>query len=171
MRIACLLSYPSIAFFTALFIPLAIGLPGCGGGANPSATVADLSSSPADMGDMMSCPAAAEDAGTPHSLSVKIQLTDDGMGVPFFAQNGSMVHVPKADLVGKQFVYATAKGGDQVANGKMIDIGAGTIGNDLTAMFTTAAHCPAGVRWAGSSASPRCRGPSPRDHSGSERRW
>ena len=110
-------------------------------------TASDLSIGSSDLSgsapDMTACP-PAPDAGTPHSLAVKIQLTDDGMGVPFFTQNGSIVHVPKADIVGKQYIYATTKGGDQVTNAKMIDLGAGNIGNDLTASFSTPAHYPNG---------------------------
>ena len=125
---------------------LLLSLAACGGTGSThdmgtSMPVADMAKAVADMA---MCPAAT-DAGTPHSLSVKIELTDDGMdGVPFFTQNGSVVHVWKGDIIGKQFIYATAKGGDQVGNAKLIDFGAGTIAKDLTASFTTPAHYPNG---------------------------
>ena len=50
-----------------------------------------------------------------------------------------MVHVPAADIAGKTFIWATAKGGESVANAKLIEFGMGQIAADLTADFTTGA--------------------------------
>jgi hypothetical protein len=74
-----------------------------------------------------------------HALGVKIALVDDGMGAAFATQNGSTVHVPKADLVGKFLYFATTPVGKAAANAKPIDIGVGRIGADLTALLTTPA--------------------------------
>src|SRR5438874_2077120 len=115
---------------------VSLALAGCGGSGMPGSTAADLGSAAAPD---LSC-GAPPDGGALHTLGVKVQLTDDGMGVALFAQNGSMVHVPKADIAGKTYYWATVKGGEQVTNAKMIDVGFGMIGGDLTASFTTAAH-------------------------------
>ena len=92
----------------------------------------------ADPAPMMPIPdLAAAVSTTPHALNAKIALMDDGMGVPLGTQNGSTVHVQKADLVGKFIYYATTPGGKSAANAKPIDFGVAKVGVDLTAMMTT----------------------------------
>ena len=81
---------------------------------------------------------------TPYALHVKIALHDDGQGVALFAQNGSMVHVPKADIVGKNFIWATTPGGEPIGNTKPLDFAVGKMAADLTAEFTTPKHYPNG---------------------------
>jgi hypothetical protein len=109
---------------------LAGALPGCGGGATMPA--------PPDL-----C-GASFGSGPPHAIAVAVALSDDGQGVKLFTQNGSTVHVPTANLAGKSYYWATAKGGDSIFNAKMIDLGAGAVAPDLSARFTTPAHYPDG---------------------------
>ena len=62
------------------------------------------------------------------------------MGVALNTQNGSKVHVPVADILGKSWVFATTEGGKQVANAKILEFGAGTMtqaGSSLTAEIKT----------------------------------
>jgi hypothetical protein len=93
----------------------------------------DGSTPPADA-----CPTVP--LGSPHSIIGNVTLSTDSMGVPFATQNGSVVHIAIADLVGKTLVWATTPGGEQVANVAMpTEAGVTTIGSDLTAHFTSGA--------------------------------
>jgi hypothetical protein len=89
--------------------------------------------------------AALPDLATPspppppqYAMAVKIPFRDDGMGAPFFTQNGSTVHIARADMVGKTVYYVVVEGGKSVANAKPLEIGQTTVAADLSAMFTTA---------------------------------
>lgn len=78
--------------------------------------------------------------GSPHSIIGNVELTADSQGVPFATQNGSTVHVAAADIVGKTLVWATAPGGEQIANLPVpMEAGVTTVGSDLTAHFETSA--------------------------------
>lgn len=79
---------------------------------------------------------------------------DDGMGVPFFTQN-ARVHVPSADIVGKNVFYATVAGGKSIANAKPIEAGQGVVAADLSVTITTGPNYPDGPR------SSRCSSRSP----------
>lgn len=79
-----------------------------------------------------------------HALSAKVVFMDDGMGVPFFTQNGSRVHVPSADIIGKNVFYATVPGGKSIANAKPIEAGQGVVAADLSATITTGPNYPDG---------------------------
>jgi hypothetical protein len=104
-----------------------------GSDANPGAD----SAAPADAGGD-ACPTVAP--GSPHTITGSIALATDAQGVPFGTQNGSVVHLAKADLVGKTLVWATAPGGEQIANLPIpTEFGTATIAADLTAKFTTTA--------------------------------
>ena len=84
------------------------------------------------------CPAVPP--GSPHTITGNITLTPDSQGVPFGTQNGSIVHVAAADIAGKTLVWATAPGGEQIANLPVpTEAGVVTVGSDLTAHFTTSA--------------------------------
>lgn len=103
-----------------------------GGPATPDASPAEASSS-ADA-----CPTTPP--GTARTITGDVTFTADGQGVPFGTQNGSVVHIATADLVGKTLVWATAPGGEQIANiPAPTEAGTTTIGADLTAHFTTGA--------------------------------
>lgn len=79
-----------------------------------------------------------------HALTAKVTFMDDGMGVPFFTQNGSRVHVPSADIIGKKVFYATVAGGKSIANAKPIEAGQAVVGADLSATITTGMLYPDG---------------------------
>lgn len=72
-----------------------------------------------------------------HALHVTVAFSDDGQGVNLFAQNGAVVHVPPADIVGKQLVWATTPGGEPINNTLPIEFGSVTMGADLSASFAT----------------------------------
>ncbi|HTQ46463.1 MAG TPA: hypothetical protein VMI75_27090 [Polyangiaceae bacterium] len=78
--------------------------------------------------------------GSPRSIIGSVTLTPDSQGVPFGTQNGAIVHVAAADIVGKTLVWATAPGGEQIANLPVpTEAGVVTVGSDLTAHFKTSA--------------------------------
>lgn len=84
------------------------------------------------------CPAVPP--GSPHSIVGNVTLTADSQGVALGTQNGSTVHVAAADIVGKTLVWATAPGGEQIANLPVpTEAGITTVGSDLTAHFETSA--------------------------------
>lgn len=84
------------------------------------------------------CPAVPP--GSAHSIIGNVTLTADSQGVAFGTQNGSTVHVAAADIVGKTLVWATAPGGEQIANLPVpTEAGITTVGSDLTAHFKTSA--------------------------------
>jgi hypothetical protein len=109
-------------------------LAGCGDDSGGSATT----------GTTGTTTTSSTGSSVPRALRVNVALTDDGQGIPLFTQNGSMVHVPAADVAGKPFFWATTPGGEPVGNAELIDIGGGTIDPDLTAEFTTPEHYPDG---------------------------
>ncbi len=87
------------------------------------------------------CPPPTE-GGTGYSITGNITLTLDAdagdAGVAIGTQNGSFVYLAPSDLVGKNVVWATAPGGEQIANlPAPTEFGTTTIGSDLTAHFTT----------------------------------
>ncbi|MSP61437.1 MAG: hypothetical protein EXR72_14035 [Myxococcales bacterium] len=112
---------------------LALAVTGCSAS---SPGPVDLAMKP----DLVCQGAGGADGGALHALLAEVALVDDGQGVALFAQNGSMVHVPSKDLAGKPFFFATVRGGESVANAKMIDLGTGVIGPKLTATIATKAN-------------------------------
>jgi hypothetical protein len=123
--------------FLSLLLLVPLTLAACQGkSASPSQP--DMTST---MHEQDMCPPTG---GTPHSITATVALTEDGQGVPFGTQNGSVIHVAKADIVGKSYYWATAKGGEPITNAKMIDVGTGMIDNNLGATITTPAHYPDG---------------------------
>jgi len=87
---------------------------------------------------MDACPAVPP--GQPHSIIGNVTLTADAMGVPLATQNGSMVYVPSASIVGKTLIWATAPGGDQLGNlPAPTEFGEVTMTPELTAHFETSA--------------------------------
>jgi hypothetical protein len=119
-----------------LWLLLSLTLAACQG-KSPSQAHDDMAVSHGE--DM--CPPTG---GTPRAITATIALSEDAQGVPFGTQNGSVVHVAKADIVGKSFYWATAKGGEPITNAKMIDVGSGMIDDNLGASITTPAHYPDG---------------------------
>jgi hypothetical protein len=113
----------------------------------PSSSTSDASAPPSSSGDSGyeagddaadACPAISP--GTARTITGNLAFTTDDAGVPFGTQNGSTVHVATSDLVGKTLVWATAPGGEQIANlPAPTEAGITTIGADLTAHFTTSA--------------------------------
>jgi hypothetical protein len=104
---------------------LLAGLPGlaaCSDGEQPAAVVPDLATAPPPQ----------------YAMAVQVALRDDGMGAPFFTQNGSTVHIARTDLVGKNVYYATVAGGKSVLNEKPIEVGQSQVAPDLSVTFTTA---------------------------------
>jgi hypothetical protein len=101
-------------------------------------TVKDAAT-PNDGGsDADACPPVPP--GSPRSIIGNVTFTADSQGVPFGTQNGSTVHVAAADIVGKTLVWATAPGGEQIANLPMpTEASITTVGSDLTAHFKTSA--------------------------------
>jgi hypothetical protein len=125
-------------FHASWVLVLAAALAGCGGGESVTSTTSTSGAG----GSTGSGGAGGGGAGggETYALHVKIALEDDGQGVALFAQNGSMVHVPKADIVGKPFIWATTPGGEPVGNTKPMDFAVGKMADDLTADFTTPKH-------------------------------
>ena len=118
------------------FAVAAAFLGGCGG--------ESVTSTSGTTGSTSSTGSGGAGGSTPYALHVKIALQDDAEGVALFTQNGSMVHIPRADIVGKTFIWATTPGGEPVGNTKPIDFAVGTMAADLTADFTTPKHYPDG---------------------------
>jgi hypothetical protein len=131
-------------------LPAVFGLlvaAGCSGGAGDvGPDLPDASDAPAPADAALNDATAADTcpaypAGPPHSIVGNVALTMDSMGVPFFTQNGSMVHVPAASIVGKTLVWATVPGGDQLANvATLTEFGTLPVAADLTAHFKTKAQ-------------------------------
>jgi hypothetical protein len=107
-----------------------VGLVGCGGSGGGASTPA------IDAGAETAAPAVE------HAIVARVALSPDpdGKHVTFATQNGSTVAVAISDIAGKTVYWATAAGGDSVLNTAPIDVGATTIGADLTSSFTTPAH-------------------------------
>jgi hypothetical protein len=82
---------------------------------------------------------AGHDAGLPatHKLAVDIAFTADDAGVPFMAQNGSVIHLEKSELAGKPYFWVTTKMGESFANGTPLEAGGGALSGALTATFET----------------------------------
>jgi hypothetical protein len=114
----------------ALSFGSVFSLAGCGGSGGSTPTPA------VDAGMEAGAPA------TQHAIVARVALAPDADGkhVTFATQNGSTVAVPISDIAGKTVYWATAAGGDSVLNTTPIDVGATTIGADLTSMFATPAH-------------------------------
>lgn len=68
-----------------------------------------------------------------YALHVHVALVDDGQGVPIGAQNGAIVHVLPSDIIGKNLVWATTTGGENIFNVLPVENGKTIINDDLTA--------------------------------------
>ena len=102
---------------------LVLGLLGCSA-ADPGTV---------DLGADLAPPASAGD----HNIHVKVALKEDAQGVGIFAQNGALVHIPRGMIVDKKVIWTILKGGDQTANGKMLEFGLTKMDAQLAVDFTT----------------------------------
>jgi len=106
---------------------LLINLPGCGGDDGPDTTPTDL----APVVPM-------------HNIHATVALTEDAQGVGVFAQNGVFAHIPRSQIVGKSTTWVILKGGEQIANGKMLEVGGGVIDDQLRSEILTKKGYPDG---------------------------
>lgn len=111
-------------------VGLVLGLFGCG--------AADQGM--VDMGADLAPPAMAAN----HNIHVTVALKEDAQGVGIFAQNGALVHIPRGMIVDKKAIWAILKGGDQAANGKMLEFGTTKMDDQLGIDFTTEHGYPDG---------------------------
>ncbi len=72
-----------------------------------------------------------------HNIHGNVALKVEAQGVGVFAQNGVFAYIPKAEIVGKQVAWVILKGGDQIGNGKMLEVGGGVIDDNVGFDFTT----------------------------------
>ena len=123
--------------FSALLLTgtiLLTSLLGCSGEDPPADLPTDMATSTADL-----APAAPR-----YNIHATIALKEDAQGVGVLAQNGVIAHIPKAKIVGKSIAWIILKGGEQIANGKMLEIGSGMIDDNLRAELTTKGGYPNG---------------------------
>lgn len=73
-------------------------------------------------------------------LRVRVAFVDDGQGVSIGAQNGAIVHVPPSDVIGKNLVWATTTGGENIFNVLPMENGKTLVRDDLTAEFQSSAR-------------------------------
>lgn len=89
-------------------------------------------------------PDLAPPAVAGHNIHGIVALKADAQGVGVFAQNGVFAHIAQKDIIGKGTAWVILKGGDQIANGKMLEIGTGVIDDQLRFEFTTTHGYPDG---------------------------
>lgn len=75
-----------------------------------------------------------------YSLRVHVAFVDDGQGVAIGAQNGAIVHVPPSDMIGKNLVWATTTGGENIFNVLPMENGKTVVRDDLTAEYQSSAR-------------------------------
>jgi hypothetical protein len=122
-------SHPTLLVAAALFfLGLGLGLSGC----SQQDEAADLGT-----GDLL--PQAK------YKIHVSIALQQGPQGVTLRTQNGGMVNIPTASIVGKNIGWTILMGGDQVGNGQMLEVGGGVIDPQLQATFTTQNSYPDGA--------------------------
>jgi hypothetical protein len=120
----------------ALFGALLAFASGCGSSSSATTatgTTGTTSASSSSSGDT-----------TPRSLHVDVKLTSTAAGVHLFAQNGTELDVPVADIAGKTYVWATTPGGESPGNTKPLEFGAGMMPDDLMLSFDTKPAYPDG---------------------------
>ena len=72
-----------------------------------------------------------------HAIHVTIALSEDAEGIPIGAQNGSLEHVPRSEVIGKPVIWATTNAGEVPGNTLPLDYGTTEISDDLGASFAT----------------------------------
>lgn len=88
---------------------------------------------------------AAQTDTTPRRIHGTVVFTASQDSVAFPTQNGGMVEVPRADLVGKKFAWVTTPAGEPPSNTTPIEAGTGVMPESLAVEFTTAARYPDGA--------------------------
>jgi hypothetical protein len=96
------------------------------------------------MGCGTSGPNSGTTSGMPeesfYALHVHVAFVDDGQGVAIGAQNGAIVHVLPNEMIGKNLVWATTTGGENIFNVLPVENGKTIINDDLTADAQTSAR-------------------------------
>ncbi|HRI63834.1 MAG TPA: hypothetical protein PK156_06335 [Polyangium sp.] len=75
-----------------------------------------------------------------YAMRVHVVFVDDGQGVAIGAQNGAIVHVPPTEIIGKNLVWATTTGGENIFNVLPIENGKTPIKQDLSAEVQSSAR-------------------------------
>lgn len=75
-----------------------------------------------------------------YALHVRVTFVDDGQGIAIGAQNGAIVHVPPKDIMGKNLVWATTTGGENIFNVLPMENGKTVIQDDLSAEYQSSAR-------------------------------
>jgi hypothetical protein len=78
-------------------------------------------------------------AGAPHAIHMDVALAAANGNVTLPTQNGSMVDVPVKDLVGKQYFWGITPEGASLGNVDPLEVGLGTMPEDLTLTLETKA--------------------------------
>ncbi|MFO0760248.1 MAG: hypothetical protein U0359_27450 [Byssovorax sp.] len=76
-------------------------------------------------------------SGATYALSVHAVLSADAMGVAFSNTNGALSHVPKDEIVGKTYYFATTPAGESAGNTAPLEIGVGSVEDDLDFTWKT----------------------------------